>query len=201
MSKEPDRVLEFSDFGEARIKHLELIQAVISRLGTNGFLVKGWAITAAGIFLGFAVDRASWELAVVSLMPTFGFWGLDAYFLRCERLFRHLYNRVRVGDDSIAPFYMSATGQTFVGRAPRKASSWLTAFGRPAMSLFYGSIVSATILVVFLILAGVRATPGGSILAPPSPAAASVSPSMSASPSPTVTSAPSGPIPTPSSSP
>lgn len=39
----------YQDFDEARIKHLELIQAVIGRLGINGFLMKGWALTVAGV--------------------------------------------------------------------------------------------------------------------------------------------------------
>lgn len=137
----------YDDFGEARIKHLELVQAVIDRLGTNGFLVKGWALTAAGIFLGVSVQTESWELAVVSLLPTLGFWGLDAYFLRCERLFRHLYDRIRVGEGDVAPFYMSATMPAFVSRAPRRITSSWTTFWRPSLTMFYGSIVLATAAV------------------------------------------------------
>jgi transposase len=32
---------------EAKLKHLEFIQTVITRLATNSFLFKGWAITIA----------------------------------------------------------------------------------------------------------------------------------------------------------
>jgi hypothetical protein len=69
---------EYSDFDEARIRHLELVQGVISRLGTNSFLVKGWAITVSGAFLGFAITEKKWGLALISLVPTALFWGLDA---------------------------------------------------------------------------------------------------------------------------
>lgn len=32
------------------IKHLELIQAVVTRLANGSFLIKGWTMTVAGIF-------------------------------------------------------------------------------------------------------------------------------------------------------
>lgn len=63
------------------VKHLEFIQAVVGRLGNNGFLVKGWAITVTGIFFGFAVDSHDWRLGLVSVVPIVAFWGVDAYFL------------------------------------------------------------------------------------------------------------------------
>lgn len=41
MTAGDDLDIEFSD---ARIKHLDMVQAVVARLGGNGFVVKGWAI-------------------------------------------------------------------------------------------------------------------------------------------------------------
>jgi hypothetical protein len=32
------------------LKHLEFVQAVITRLANNSFLMKGWALTVAGAF-------------------------------------------------------------------------------------------------------------------------------------------------------
>jgi hypothetical protein len=32
---------------DAKLKHLEFIQAVISRMSTSSFIFKGWAITIA----------------------------------------------------------------------------------------------------------------------------------------------------------
>lgn len=153
----------YQDFEPARVKHLELIQAVIARLGSNGFLVKGWAITVAGVFFGFAVNSENWQLALASILPTLAFWGLDAYFLRAERLFRELYRRVVVGDEAVAPFFMAATGPDFVAGAPEDvAAFWRTFFGRPALSVFYGAIVAAAglvILIVFAINGAVQPSP------------------------------------------
>jgi hypothetical protein len=131
------------EFSEQRIRHLEMIQAVVSRLGGNGFLIKGWAITVAGAFLAFAVNRQKYGLALAALAPTFLFWLLDAYFLRNERLFRHLFDRVRRGLEP--PFFMAATGEGYVKRVRDEAragkkedvGSWFLTFWRAALVIFY----------------------------------------------------------------
>ncbi|MFF3243316.1 hypothetical protein ACFYWY_06155 [Streptomyces sp. NPDC002870] len=91
------------------IKHLELIQAVVTRLANGSFLIKGWTMTVAGIFFGIAVNNLSWKIATTGLIPIVGFWLLDSYYLRQERLFRKLYDGVRRSDPSVEPFSMNIT--------------------------------------------------------------------------------------------
>jgi hypothetical protein len=134
-------VLSYGSFDEGRVKHLEMIQVVVGRLGNDSFLVKGWAVTVAGAFLGFSVSTDDSDLAIASLVPTLLFWGLDAYFLRAERLFRALYDRVRVRPDEVAPFYMSATSSEFVSSlAQARAASWGATLWRPTLTIFYGAL-------------------------------------------------------------
>jgi hypothetical protein len=90
-----------------RRKHYELIQAVITRLATASFQVKGWTVTITTALLGVivAAKLPSW-VALLGLVPTLLFWFLDAYYLQQERLFRSLYNdAIRVGT-SVAVFSM-----------------------------------------------------------------------------------------------
>lgn len=80
-------------------KELDLIQAVVSRLAQNCFLVKGWSITLVSVVLALGNDhllstaQRPWLLAL-TLTIWLAFWYLDAYFLRQERLFRKLYEHV-----------------------------------------------------------------------------------------------------------
>ena len=92
---------------DARIKHLEFIQAVIGRLATDSFLMKGWAVTVAAVIYGFAADHADPGVAAVGLMPVAAFWFLDAYFVRKERQFRALYDDVRKPNSLIPLFSMN----------------------------------------------------------------------------------------------
>ena len=87
---------------ERVIKHLELIQGVVNRLGGNSFLLKGWSMTVlvGGSLLMVRMRSDQPLLALTLLVPVLGFWLLDAYFLWQERLFRAEYDRVRQQDET-----------------------------------------------------------------------------------------------------
>lgn len=149
---------EYGDFDDHQVKHLEMIQAVVARLGTNAFLIKGWAITVTGAFVAFAVDRDQWELAAASVVPTVLFWILDASFLRNERLFRHLFARVTKGHEK--PFFMGATSKPYVKRVKEEAendkskedvSSRFKTFWRETLWLFYGAVILIALVVAVII--------------------------------------------------
>ena len=136
-----------------------MVQAVISRLSNEGFLIKGWAITVAGAFFGFAISGESWPLAAISLVPTMAFWYLDATFLRSERLFRALHSHVQRDTGKVAAFDMSATRKDFVAIAAEDpgegVESLRSALKRPAICWLYGALaLSAMALIIILAIAG-----------------------------------------------
>ena len=83
---------------ESKLKHLEMIQAVINRMAQNSFLLKGWSVTLTAALFVLAANDARPQFILVALFPALMFWGLDGYFLWQERLFGALYDRVRVAD-------------------------------------------------------------------------------------------------------
>jgi len=85
---------------DARIKHLEMIQNVISRISKNSFAVKSITITLATAALGLAASIKKPEILFASIPQVLIFWGLDAYFLRCERAFRCLFDKERVSTEA-----------------------------------------------------------------------------------------------------
>ena len=78
-----------------------MIQAVVARLAGNPFLMRGWAFTLTGAFLGFAVNKSDAGLATAALVPIVVFWPPDTYYLRTERLFRSLYEKVGSNDGTV----------------------------------------------------------------------------------------------------
>lgn len=147
--------MSYNDIEPNRLSHLELIQAVIGRLAGNSFLIKGWAITVAGAFFGFALNSRSWRLAAAATVPILAFWALDTYFLRAERLFRALYDEVRSKDERVRPFAMGATGPNFVGRVrdgdtacdnKAAASYWDAAFSMTLGVLYVGLLIATAVI-------------------------------------------------------
>ncbi len=77
------------------IQHLQMIQAVISRMSDNSFSVKRWSVTLilgvlVTVRLGVAPDH--WGGKFLVIVPFIYFWGLDAYYLWQERGYRNLYD-------------------------------------------------------------------------------------------------------------
>jgi hypothetical protein len=83
-----------------QVKHLELIESVVSRMASNSFLLKGWSVALGVALLGFAAKDSNQRFALLALFPPVVFWGADAYYLRQERLFRKLYDRIREMTDA-----------------------------------------------------------------------------------------------------
>jgi hypothetical protein len=77
---------------EEKMKHLDLIQGVITRMASNSFVLKGWSVTLATALFGFSAKESEPRLALLALLPILVFWGLDAYYLGLERRFRTLYD-------------------------------------------------------------------------------------------------------------
>jgi hypothetical protein len=83
-----------------RQKHLDYVQQVIGRMAGNSFLVKGWSVTILIAVLGFAKEGLDWRFGALAAASVSMFWWLDGFFLRQENLFRILYDRVRLTDQS-----------------------------------------------------------------------------------------------------
>ena len=100
---------------DKKLKHLEMVQSVINRMANNSFMLKGWAVTlVAGIFAlaGKDTDKLYFLVAYV---PVIVFWGLDAYYLLQERLYRSLYDKVRQTEKDNIDFSLKATTEEFGG--------------------------------------------------------------------------------------
>ena len=75
--------------------HLQMIQGVVTRLGHNSFLLKGWSVILVAALLAFAANTTEKLILMVTFVPIAAFWGLDSYYLYKERQYRALYNHVR----------------------------------------------------------------------------------------------------------
>ena len=79
---------------ENKIKHLEMIQNIITRMNTNSFQIKELTITIVAALLAVYASTSKLDLILIAIIPSILFWHLDTYYLNQERKFRALYNDV-----------------------------------------------------------------------------------------------------------
>jgi hypothetical protein len=123
-----------------RMKHLEFVQAVIARLAGNSFQIKTFTVTLVAALFALAAKETSKNYAIIALLPAAMFWGLDAYFLRQERLFRALYRKA-VADDAKCPlFSMDCTPFAC------DVAGWIMTIPSKTLWPFYGPIMLSALI-------------------------------------------------------
>lgn len=130
---------------EAKIKHLEFIQNVITRMNSNSFLIKGWAITLVSALFALAAKDTNVNYVLVSYIAISVFWFLDGFYISQERQYRDLYNEITGKSESEIDFNMDASGYN------EGNNSWLTGIFSKTLVLFYGILIATTLVVMFLI--------------------------------------------------
>ena len=129
---------------ENKVAHLGMVQAVITRMAGNSFLIKGWSVTLVAALFALAAANTDENFVYLAFFPAFMFWALDAYFLRQARLFRKLYDHVRVTAGDAVDFSMNTD--------PFKenvSGTWGVAWSI-TLRLFHGTITATILGVIFV---------------------------------------------------
>ena len=127
-------------------KHLEFIQGVINRMAGNSFLLKGWSVTLVAALFALSAKESYLGFVYLAYFPAIAFWILDGYFLRQEKLFRELYNCVRVKKEEEIDFSMDT--ESF----KKKVVSWFCVMFSTTLRIFHGVVIVSIIIVMLIML-------------------------------------------------
>jgi hypothetical protein len=130
---------------EKKIKHLEFIQNVITRMNTNSFLIKGWAVTLTSALFALAAKDSNIKFVFVAYIAISVFWVLDGFFIAIERQYRALYKEVMGKSEEMIDFNMDAS------KFNKKEKQWICGVFSKTLLLFYGILIASTIIVCILI--------------------------------------------------
>jgi hypothetical protein len=126
----------------SREKHLELIQGVINRMASNSFHLKGWSVVLVSALFALAASDANIDFVYLAFLPAIAFWVLDGYFLWQERMYRKLYDAVRLVEDDKSDFSMNAY------KYKNEVASWTSTCFSKTLLIFHGIIVAAIIILL-----------------------------------------------------
>ena len=129
---------------EGRKDHLQMIQGVINRMAQNSFQLKGWTVTLAAALVVFLKGEARPAWLFVPALPVIGFWLLDAWYLRRERLFRRLFDHVRTKNGT-PDFSMD------IRRFAAEVGSVLAIAMSPTIIGFYGPVLFVAIVLAVIL--------------------------------------------------
>ncbi|MCK4664009.1 MAG: hypothetical protein KAT68_14165 [Bacteroidales bacterium] len=131
---------------ENKRKHLEFIQGVINRMARCSFLIKGWCITLVAALVALAAKEDKSELLIVTIIPILIFWTLDGFFLYQERLYRSLYDEVRIKKEEKIDYSMNTS--SFVSGK----KTWFCSIFSKTLNLLYISLILLVVIAYFFLI-------------------------------------------------
>ena len=134
---------------EQKIAHLQMIQAIITRLGQNSFLVKGWSVGLISALFALSASNTKIFFILLAYLPAIAFWFLDSYFLHQERLFRKLYDHVRNLDNKDIDFSMNTQiGERNTQIVESHVASLIKVAFSKTLLLFHGTLCFSIFFVM-----------------------------------------------------
>lgn len=132
---------EYKDrWPDMRMKHLELIQNVVSRMANNSSSLKNYCMTLVAAMIGLSAAVRESDILLYLLPIILVFALLDANYLRLERSFRAQYDSVRKGALDTEPDFLITTGWGANHKWYQSLWSW-------SVFWFYSSLVIAIFMV------------------------------------------------------
>ncbi len=128
---------------EDKIRYIELVQSIISRLANNSFLLKGWTITLIAAIFSLS-DKIMKNFTFTIYFFILIFWILDSYYLYQERLYRDLYNKVIEIRDEYPPLFSL--------KIDKKRNEKIISFFKSFFSFTEVSFYLLLLLITFFIL-------------------------------------------------
>ena len=133
-------------------KEIDLIEACISRMARNSFLIKGWMISLVTVVLGIAPQSEDMRVrCVLLLLATACFWYLDAFYLRLERLYRLKYEWViQHRESTLADKYdlNPENPNMWPSERPAPPRAWRLMFTKSLFPL-YGAVFATILALLF----------------------------------------------------
>ncbi|MFY1625106.1 hypothetical protein ACN268_18150 [Micromonospora sp. WMMD735] len=148
--------------GDDRRKHLDYIQAVVTRMSSASSSAKGWLLPVVTAAYGYALTKKQSPIALLGIAAVLLFGFLDANYLRQEKAYRRLYDAVARGTREIPLFSLDPSHAD--DPIPPAATRWQTVrllFGRwfPnrnvwlswSVAPFYGSLIIVGCFIALLV--------------------------------------------------
>jgi len=131
---------------EYLFKEVEIVQDVISRVGNNSFLIKGWAVT---LIVASLLIKGTFYHHFVALLPWLVFWYFDAYFLRMERLYRKLYGWLVKNRPSSDEFLLDMDRTSLEKRFGKEVPCTSQIMFSKTLIVFYGLLLVVIVFSVY----------------------------------------------------
>lgn len=135
-------------------KEIDLIQACITRMAQNSFMIKGWFVSIYAVILALLPEKVNMFLLCISLIAVnVIFWYLDGFFLRTEKLYRKIYDWVlleRRRNNKELMYQLNPV--KYQGKIEEVASTWKVMWSKTLRWFYVVPLMIVVIVFIFNVL-------------------------------------------------
>lgn len=139
---------------------LNFVQAIIARMSVASSNTKSWLLPVITATYGYALTRDSWKIGFLGVVAVILFAFIDANYLRQERAYRKLYDRIvnrgdKIPSFSLDPSYVSDEAHAkmrFVQKLKILIRQWFPPFRvwlSWSIAPFYGAFLLVGIVAIY----------------------------------------------------
>ena len=137
---------------EKKIKHLEMIEAIIERMAKNSLQLKEWTMALVVLVATITSQSGNENLVLLGFVPIIGFWFLDSFYLLQERKYKVLYKNVSKKEEDKIDFNLDTNVD--VNGEERNKNERLCMYNcifATSEILFY-PIIAISLTILFIVL-------------------------------------------------
>ena len=137
---------------DKKLKHLEMLENIIERMGNNSFQLKGWTVTLVALVGALAAQGSDKRFFLLSFIPLFAFWFLDSFYLQMERKYKIMYKRVSTQNEDEIDFNMDTRSIAYSEDEAKKICFCSCLFSKTEWTfyLIITGVVGALALILLL---------------------------------------------------
>lgn len=134
------------DENEKKRQHIDIIEAIITRMSENSKQMKEWCIALVSGVVGISFTVKIPWLCAIAILVIVLFGYLDVFYLQLERRFRRLYNDVvEIGNDNQPPKDVSLYSTSI--KDYKDKESFKEVLKSPSIRPFYGCMLVGTLIL------------------------------------------------------
>lgn len=141
---------------EKKIKHLEMIEAIIERMAKNSLQLKEWTMALVVLIVTISTQSGNKDFILFGFVPIIGFWNLDSFYLQQERKYKELYKIVAKKDENDIDFSLDTKELDEILDCSEKKRICICRCILSTSEIWFYLIIAVSLVFLFIVLKNVK---------------------------------------------
>lgn len=141
---------------EKKIKHLEMIEAIIERMAKNSLQLKEWTMALVVLIVTISTQSGNKDFILFGFVPIIGFWYLDSFYLQQERKYKEFYKIVAKKEENDIDFSLDTKNLDEILDCNENKRICICRCILSTSEIWFYLIIAVSLVFLFIVLKNVK---------------------------------------------